>query len=346
MQNNNLIDFDGRKSIISNKQSKSLAKKSKKLDNIKDISKISDYDTILAQKPKKPRVPRIRRPRIKIESKDILSANILTLKQNKAGPQRKSCEIKIYREDYHHLDSCKINNTIRRFNEFIKHTFKNKEETYDLPTIKHLAKTFGIIINPKLILEKGFKDKSVAVPIKEKLLFGLWSVFNSENNFDKNKSENKKGYSKWYKFFVGHGNYSQMIKATLNQRYWWQAHPKEDMNELNFLWTQWKKDWEIDKLPSKIPKPIIEVPEDVSEASENSDGEGESDDNKVVISSKYQLTINPEQNLPHDSKKLYNRVEENVNITSKKLLFINMKQYFESVGENPFDVLPVTFHIK
>ena len=118
------------------------------------------------------------------------------------------------------------------------------------------------------------------------------------------------------------------------------------MSELNFLWTQWKKDSEIDKLPSKIPKPIIEVPEDVSEPSENSEGEGEGDENKVVISSKYQLTINPEQNLPHDSKKLYNRIEDNVNITSKKLLFINMKQYFESIGENPFDVLPVTFHIK
>ena len=60
-----------------------------KLENIKDISKLSDYETILAQKPKKPRVPRIRRPRIKIESKDILSANVLALK-NKAGPQRKS----------------------------------------------------------------------------------------------------------------------------------------------------------------------------------------------------------------------------------------------------------------
>ena len=132
----------------------------------------------------------------------------------------------------------------------------------------------------------------------------------------------------------------------MNQRYWWQAHTKDDLSELNFLWTQWKVNSEIDKLPSKIPKPIIEKNEDGgSEDSSEAEGSDE-DENKVVLSNKFMHVLAPEQNLPHDSKKLYNRLEDNHHLSNKKSLFLNMKLYYESLGQNPFDVLPVTFHIK
>ena len=44
--------------------------------------------------------------------------------------------------------------------------------------------------------------------------------------------------------------------------------------------------------------------------------------------------------------KLYNRLEGNYHLTNKKNLFMNMKEYYESEGANPFDVLPLTFHVK
>jgi hypothetical protein len=44
--------------------------------------------------------------------------------------------------------------------------------------------------------------------------------------------------------------------------------------------------------------------------------------------------------------KLYNKIEDNYHLANKKALFVNMKTYYEAVGEDPFLALPVTFHIK
>jgi len=39
-------------------------------------------------------------------------------------------------------------------------------------------------------------------------------------------------------------------------------------------------------------------------------------------------------------------MEQNKQLTNKKGLFINMRDYYGAVGENPFDVLPITFLVK
>ena len=44
--------------------------------------------------------------------------------------------------------------------------------------------------------------------------------------------------------------------------------------------------------------------------------------------------------------KLANKIEDNYHLCNKKALFVNMKNYYEAIGEDPFDSLPVTFHIK
>ncbi len=44
--------------------------------------------------------------------------------------------------------------------------------------------------------------------------------------------------------------------------------------------------------------------------------------------------------------KLANKIEDNYHLCNKKALFVNMKNYYEACGEDPFDSLPVTFHVK
>ena len=44
--------------------------------------------------------------------------------------------------------------------------------------------------------------------------------------------------------------------------------------------------------------------------------------------------------------KVYNKIEQNYHLDNKKALFFNLKQYYESIGKDVFDSLPVTFHIK
>ena len=39
-------------------------------------------------------------------------------------------------------------------------------------------------------------------------------------------------------------------------------------------------------------------------------------------------------------------MEDGWHLSNKKAFFMNMKFFYEAVGKNPFDALPVTFHIK
>ena len=47
-----------------------------------------------------------------------------------------------------------------------------------------------------------------------------------------------------------------------------------------------------------------------------------------------------------NDKRLYAKLEGNFNLTNKSSLFSNMKRYYEALGRDPFDVIPLTYHVK
>lgn len=42
--------------------------------------------------------------------------------------------------------------------------------------------------------------------------------------------------------------------------------------------------------------------------------------------------------------KIYNKLEQNKQLTNKKGIFVNMHRYYLALNEDPFKVLPLTFH--
>jgi tubulin---tyrosine ligase len=254
------------------------------------------------------------------------------------------------RLDYSHLNDWKINKMLRTFSEFCLRTFRVKDtDTYDYLKIQKLGRKLGLRLNLKQMLEEDFKNKEFWNPIKEKILYKLWETLNQENDITSHNTF-KKGYAKNYKFYVGKGNNSHLIRNLMNQRWWWQSHSRENMDELNFLWTQWKVDSNLDKLPSKFPKPeVIEIEEE-KEDENISEAENEGEKEEVETLSKEipkpKAVAQYVVNLPPESHKWYNRIEDNFNLTAKKYLYINMKKYYDELGEDVFSILPVTFHIE
>lgn len=43
---------------------------------------------------------------------------------------------------------------------------------------------------------------------------------------------------------------------------------------------------------------------------------------------------------------MYNKIEDNFHLNNKKALYINMKNYYEALGQDVFANIPLTFHIK
>lgn len=44
--------------------------------------------------------------------------------------------------------------------------------------------------------------------------------------------------------------------------------------------------------------------------------------------------------------KIYSKLEDNFHLSNKKALFWNMCSYYKLQKKDPFDVLPLTFHIE
>jgi len=44
--------------------------------------------------------------------------------------------------------------------------------------------------------------------------------------------------------------------------------------------------------------------------------------------------------------RLYAKLENNHHLSNKCSLFYNMTRYYEALGRDPFEVIPLTFHIK
>ena len=47
-----------------------------------------------------------------------------------------------------------------------------------------------------------------------------------------------------------------------------------------------------------------------------------------------------------ERQRLHNHLEFNWNLGNKKAMFYNLRRYYELIGKNPFDFIPLTFHIQ
>lgn len=137
-----------------------------------------------------------------------------------------------------------------------------------------------------------------------------------------------------YKYSIGKGNNALMVRSLFKNRFWWMIADKgADMEKVNFMWTQIKNSIYMDTLLCKFP--------------EKKSGLGlkEKSTMKAAAST---LPSYPADSLQAKQleNKLYNKIEDNFHVANKKALFLNMRIYYESLGEDPFLHLPVTFHIK
>jgi len=43
-----------------------------------------------------------------------------------------------------------------------------------------------------------------------------------------------------YKYYIGRGNNSGIVRTALKSRFWWSMGDYDDWESYNFIWTQWK----------------------------------------------------------------------------------------------------------
>ena len=81
------------------------------------------------------------------------------------------------------------------------------------------------------------KDKDRFLELKEKYYREFLMKINKSNNF--NLTFPTSTFPP-YKYYIGRGNNSILVRAALKTRFWWSMGDFDDWSDYNFLWTQWK----------------------------------------------------------------------------------------------------------
>jgi tubulin polyglutamylase TTLL1/tubulin monoglycylase TTLL3/8 len=166
-----------------------------------------------------------------------------------------------------------------------------------------------------------------------------------------------------FKYFVGRGNNAQLVRSVLGTRWWWGRVDEEDKHEANLVWTQWLDMAVLEQsLPLKSPvAPAVlqAVPYQLSTAVRYNPASGpyrQLPFGKLVdltplnyglilqssSFAKQKITLNFK---PVDLTTC-NKLECNHHLSNKKSLFLNMRIYYDALGKNPYEHIPLTFHIK
>lgn len=82
------------------------------------------------------------------------------------------------------------------------------------------------------------KDKERFLELKEKYYREFLMKVLKSNGIDNPKFPNASFAP--YKYYIGRGNNSGIVRTALKSRFWWSMGDFDDWEDYNFIWTQWK----------------------------------------------------------------------------------------------------------
>lgn len=159
-----------------------------------------------------------------------------------------------------------------------------------------------------------------------------------------------------YKYFLGKGNNSGLIKKCLSTRPWWVPVNEDQAKSANFVWAQFKFPEHFASIPVAYERIKIENPyfqdksltcsalyEDITNTLKSVDISSLGYD--LITKSRHFISFQSNFRIDPCTAKIQNKLEFHYNLSDKKLLYKNMKEYYEGIERNVFEYLPLTFHI-
>lgn len=210
----------------------------------------------------------------------------------------------------------------------------------------------------KISVKEAMRDKDWIVKAKSRIMKDLYYHLNWSNGIGIDVLK-EPGIT--FRYYLGSGNNSKLVKHLMGSRWWWVRVPEEEKESAHFIWTQWKEWGFIKSLPCLTNKnPEIEA---TTRFSIDSKVKYTQVNANNVISLPKIVDISPlgydlitkSPSYTHVSTKsiylnsdlkIHNKIEHNYHLSNKKALFYNLVRYYQALDEDPFDYIPLTFHVK
>lgn len=221
---------------------------------------------------------------------------------------KQATTIKILHKSYDHLLTHEINKAIALINKFIAITFKNRDNVFDDNLILRLARAMRLSIKKKDISTAAFRNREFACTIKDQLTKHLSSTINRCNTFVPCE-------------LAGRGSLAEAAKCA-QYRYFVASGNNGVLVKSAMKQRPWwncgdKGDQSLNFLWTQWYNPKF-------------------------IGSLPCFSEDKERSMPMIS----NHFEQHYHISNKKAMFLNMQRFYKANDQDPFTVLPLTFHIR
>ncbi|OMJ71384.1 hypothetical protein SteCoe_30394 [Stentor coeruleus] len=208
---------------------------------------------------------------------------------------------------------------------------KDDEEDKPNSKINTLTSTLPYIQESSISSQKRTHKKSKTKPV---LLKPLRSPLENYK-FIINSLRTSNGFElirpkKSYKYYIGSGNNDSLVNKVMYSKIGWMR--VYNHTSANFIWTQVKKKEIMETIPKN---------EEVLEKNKSSFNVHI----RIFGEEKY-TEILPVAQIESSKLRVYNRIDRNRELSSKKRLFKNLKSFYTSKGDDVFKYIPLTFHIK
>ena len=204
----------------------------------------------------------------------------------------------------------------------------------------------------KICVKEALKDKEWLASARVKVQNSFGKLICRSNGIEINI--NSESYYT-FKYCLGQGNNSKLVKQVLAKRWWWSRLPLADSGSVNLCWTQWRSQSFLDRLGnhpttlpvnkpshSNLPKPEIFYFNTLT-------GKKLVDfsylNNESITKSPSFMPLTTNSTLNPQDLKVHNRIDKNFLLSNKKALFYNLKRYYQALNKDVFDCVPVTFHV-
>ena len=201
---------------------------------------------------------------------------------------------------------------------------------------------------PKMMLKEAMRNIGWSLKAKPEL-DKMWRKMICKSN----GLEVWQGVKAGFKYFVGKGNNSRLVARCLASRSWWSQ--VEDIGESQFAWTQWKDREYLEKFPTLPSSQCLKAPTAPCQLMSPVPFTTEMNQLRPVEIEDlgFQLIRNSASYVQMEGKELdpgnlllYNKLEFNQHLSNKKGLFKSLKRYYQALGKNVFDYIPITYHVK
>lgn len=201
---------------------------------------------------------------------------------------------------------------------------------------------------PMVSVKEAMKDRDWLGRARESILRNFGRLVNESNGVQ------VQGTVEVYKYFVKKGNNSKLIAQVMQTRPWWVRVKVK--SEAHFLWSPKRElDW-LRSLPCTSQSSSLYDPTKIPVSCAV---KFTPQDSKVpravnirplgfcsITSSPSFCRLTTLTVLHSSDLRLHNRLEHNYNLTHKKALYHNLKQYYSSLGVDYTRYVPLTYHIK